>query len=212
MEENIAILMADLTGYSALTDAHGAFSAADLIDRYLEIVENSLVGDCHLKERTGDQVMIVSSSPDNLLATAMMISKQTCKEKNFLLVHGGLHYGPILKRNNSYFGSTINVTARITSKAKAGTFWCSEEFVKALAESHSFPMESKGKHSFKNINGEMELMELAHGFEDSFYVDPVCRMLILDKDAAIKHPGEEVYFCSGGCLETYTTEGRGITG
>src|SRR5262245_25347056 len=113
MEENIAVLMADLSGYTALTEIHGAVSAADLIDKYIEIVEGCLVGDCKLKERTGDAVMIVSASPDSLLATALMIMKYTSMEENFLQVHGGLHYGKVLRRNDSYFGSTINLTARI---------------------------------------------------------------------------------------------------
>src|SRR4051812_10826293 len=98
MEENIAILMADLSGYTALTETHGAHSAADLIDRYLEIVEECLAGDSELKERTGDEVMIISSSPDLLLATALMIIRKTSREDKFLQVHGGLHYGSILKR------------------------------------------------------------------------------------------------------------------
>jgi hypothetical protein len=63
-EENISILMADLYGYTALTETHGAVSAADMIDKYIYIVEDCLVGNCHLKERTGDQVMIVSALPD----------------------------------------------------------------------------------------------------------------------------------------------------
>src|SRR6478672_10774878 len=117
MEENIAILMADLSGYTALTETHGAISAADLIDKYIQIVEDCLVGDSHLKERTGDQVMIVSASPDCLLSTAVTIMKNTSQEENFLQVHGGLHYGNVLKRNNSYFGSAINLTARIAAKA-----------------------------------------------------------------------------------------------
>ena len=37
MEENIAVLMADLSGYTALTEIHGAVSAANLIDKYIEI-------------------------------------------------------------------------------------------------------------------------------------------------------------------------------
>src|SRR5689334_2755708 len=105
MEENIAILMADLSGYTALTETHGAVSAADLIDRYLEIVEKCLLDDCHLYERTGDEVMIVSHSPDSLLVSAFNIMKATALEHNFLQVHGGLHYGKLLKRRNSYFGS-----------------------------------------------------------------------------------------------------------
>ena len=76
MEENIAILMADLSGYTALTETHGANSAADLIDKYVSIAENCLVGDCKLHERIGDEIMIVSASPDFLLATALMIGSQ----------------------------------------------------------------------------------------------------------------------------------------
>jgi len=37
MEENIAILMADLSGYTALTETHGLSLAADLIDRYVKL-------------------------------------------------------------------------------------------------------------------------------------------------------------------------------
>ena len=61
MEQNIAILVADLSGYTALTEMHGSDTAADLIDKYLEIVQNSLVGASHLHERKGDEVMIVST-------------------------------------------------------------------------------------------------------------------------------------------------------
>jgi len=45
MEQDIAILIADLSGYTALTETHGASSAADLVDKYVEIVNNSLAGE-----------------------------------------------------------------------------------------------------------------------------------------------------------------------
>ncbi len=101
MEENLAILMADLSGYTALTETHGAVSAANLIDRYVEIVEKCLVGDSRVKERTGDEVMIVSASPDHLLSTAVMIMKHASKEENFLQVHGGLRISTSTPRVDS---------------------------------------------------------------------------------------------------------------
>jgi len=42
MEQNISILIADLSGYTALTETHGSISAADLINKYLDIVNASL--------------------------------------------------------------------------------------------------------------------------------------------------------------------------
>jgi class 3 adenylate cyclase len=209
MEKNIAILMADLSGYTALTETHGSVAAADLIDKYIGIVENCLVGDCRLHERTGDEIMVVSSSPDFLLATALMIGKNTSTEENFLQVHGGLHYGKVLQRANSYFGSAINLTSRIAAKAKAGTYWCSEEYANALSDKSMCTLISKGNHLFKNISEEKQIFELYIEDKKTFYIDPVCRMLILDPGIAIPHPIEdEQYFCSPDCLEIYTAKSK----
>ena len=122
MEQDIAILVADLSGYTALTEAHGSLSAADLIDKYVELVNNSLVGDSYLHERVGDEVIIVSDSPDDLLSTAVVLLGNVLNEYKFLHIHGAVHYGKALKRNNSFFGTTINVASRIAS-CKAGNFF-----------------------------------------------------------------------------------------
>ncbi|MDZ4795800.1 MAG: adenylate/guanylate cyclase domain-containing protein [Bacteroidota bacterium] len=208
-QENIPILMADLSGYSALTETHGAVSAADLIDKYVAIVKDCLVGDSQLTERVGDEVMIISASADHLLSTAAMIIQKTSKEDNFLQVHGDLHYGEILRRNNSFFWSTINVTARITKKANPGTFWCSEDFMNALENKSLFNFQAKGRHTFKNISEEKEIAELVIERREDFFVDPVCNMLILNKEIATKHPeSEEIYFCCHSCLDIYTANKR----
>jgi class 3 adenylate cyclase len=207
MEKDIAILIADLSGYTALTETHGSLVAANLIDRYIGIVENCLIGDSHLHERIGDEVMIVSSSPDFLLATALKIGKNTSTEENFLRVHGGMHYGKVLQRGTSYFGSAVNLTSRIASKASAGKVWCSDEFVNALSGKSAFPLTSKGNQLFKNISIEKEVFELCIEDRKSFYIDPVCRMLILEPNNAIPHPTEDgQYFCSSECLALYNVK------
>lgn len=200
----MAILMADLSGYTALTETHGSFAAANLIDKYIRIVENCLIGDCKLHERVGDEVMIVSSSPDYLVVTALLILSNTSTEENFLQVHGGLHYGKVLQRANSYFGSAINLTSRIAAKANAGRVLCSDEFVNALSDKSVFTLISKGNQVFKNINKENEIFELGIEEKKSFYIDPICRMLILESQHAIQHPTDDgQYFCSSDCHELY---------
>src|SRR4030095_11448931 len=204
MEQNIAILIADLSGYTALTETHGATTAADLIDKYLKIVQESLVGESELHQRVGDEVMIVSISPDHLISTAIMLIQNCSKEHLFLQVHGGLHYGRILKRSDHYFGSPLNLTSRIAAKANKGTFWCSAEFVNALSDRSSFNFCSKGKHSFKNVSEENEVFELVIDHNNFFHIDPVCRMLIHKTETAIPHPREEnIFFCSENCFGIY---------
>lgn len=204
MEKNVAILMADLSGYTALTETHGSVSAADLIDKYIHIAENCLVGDSKLHQRTGDELMFISDSPDSLLATALKLEANTVREENFLQVHGGLHFGKVLKRADSYFGSAVNLVSRIAAKAVAGTFWCSDEFVNSIKDKSICTFKSKGNHFFKNINGEKEVFELSIKKIKVSYIDPVCRMLILNPQNAIHHPNQdELYFCSSQCLELY---------
>ncbi|HET9826595.1 MAG TPA: adenylate/guanylate cyclase domain-containing protein [Chitinophagaceae bacterium] len=204
MEKNLAILIADLSGYTALTEAHGAISAADLIERFLQIVRNSLVSDSHLHQRRGDEVMIVSESPDNLLSTALLLLKNSVTENNFLLLHGGLHYGPVLKRDGEYFGSVINSTSRIASKANAGSFWCSKEFRDAVQNEKLCEFEAMGTHELKNVPEEKEIFRIVNENTSLLGIDPVCRMLILSAQKAIPHPIEkEVFFCSENCLSIY---------
>src|SRR5688572_8414052 len=125
MEQNMAILIADLSGYTALTEVHGALTAADTIDKYLNLVNHSLVGKSSLHDRIGDEVMIISETADDLVKTAIALLHNCSKEEHFLQIHGGIHFGKILKRNSQFFGTPINQTSRIAGKANSGTFWCS---------------------------------------------------------------------------------------
>jgi class 3 adenylate cyclase len=63
MEHDIAILVADSSGYIALSETHGAITAADISDTYMAMVNTSLEGSSRLLERVGDEVMVVSNLP-----------------------------------------------------------------------------------------------------------------------------------------------------
>ena len=204
MEKSVAILMADLSGYSALTETHGAITAANLIDKYIAIAESCLVGDSRLHQQTGDELMFVSASPDAMLATAQRLAAATASEELFLQLHGGLHYGKLLKRRGNYFGTALNLAARIASKAGAGTFYCSAEFAGAITRTPAALFQSKGNYLLKNISEEKELFEINVEKIKAGYIDPVCRMVILDPANAFHHTGEgQPYFCSFQCLELY---------
>lgn len=203
MEQPLAILMSDLTGYTAMTETHGPSSAADLIDKYMDIVSACLHGSSRLHERTGDAVMVVAESPDDLMETARLILLHTTAVPHFLQVHGGIHYGPVLKRGSSYFGSAVNVTARIAAKAEPGSFWISSDMAAVLQEPATWFLQPKGKHSFKNVGGEIELLALTHS-HPGFLIDPVCKMMIHDQGSSVPHPDHpHILFCSSYCLETY---------
>ena len=204
MEKNVAIMMADLSGYSALTERHGAVAAANLIDKYMSIAEKSLIGDCKVHQQTGDEIMFVSDSSDVILATARQLATNTANEEYFLQVHGGLHYGRVLKRGGNYFGSTINMVARIAGKAAAGTFYGSAEFVNSVRDKSHCTFKSQGTHQFKNFSVEKEVFEIGLGKIQTNHIDPVCRMRILHPENAIRNSSsDQLFFCSAQCLDAY---------
>lgn len=204
MEQNISILIADLSGYTALTEAHGASTAAITIDKYLGIVKASLTGKSHLHQRIGDEVMIVSDSADDLIETAISLHHYCLQENHFLQIHGGLHYGKVLQHYSQYFGSPVNHTSRIAGKAKNGTFWCSSSFINVLSNPSAYLFLFKGKQLFKNVSTPIDVFELSLNESLPFNIDPVCRMQIHDNENAIPHPlNNNIFFCSTHCLHIY---------
>jgi adenylate cyclase len=162
------------------------------------------VGDSHLQERVGDEVMIVSDSPGNLLSTAVVLLNTVLQQYKFLHVHGALHYGKVLKRNNSFFGSALNLTSRIASQAKPGQFLCSNDFLDVLADKKTYSFNSLGRYNFKNVSKEKEIFEMITGDAHNLHVDPICRMLLNADEEHISHPTSAgIFFCSMNCREIY---------
>lgn len=203
-------MMADLSGYTAMTEVHGADSAASIIDKYLAIVKKSLVGSSYLHERVGDEMVIIANSAEDLAYTATFLFEYAYDENHFLPLHAGLHYGPVVKKNGAYFGSTINTASRITSAAERGRIVCSSEFLNQLPEGHPYIVERKGMYAFKNLLKPVELFQMSCCIEfmtKKYVIDPVCHMLIKTPATApqLEHQEELYYFCSESCIEMYRT-------
>ena len=210
MERNIAIMMSDLSGYTAMTEIHGALSAVSVIDKYHGIVKKSLVGSSHLHERVGDEMIIIADTAEDLAFTATMMFEHAYEENQFLPLHAGLHYGPIIKKDNDYFGTTINTASRITSAADKGRIICSADFIGQLPEDHPFILVNKGPHQFKNLRNPVDLFEMSCCIEfitRKYVIDPVCHMLIRTPATALqlRQHDEQHYFCSEHCLDMYKT-------
>src|SRR5436190_5282904 len=124
-EKCIAILMADLSGYTAMTEVHGPSQAMSTVDEFVDLAEKSLFGKSKLFERIGDQIVIISENPDDLAKTAVTLNNISQREKYFLPVHSGLHFGSVLEQYGRIYGSTINIASRIASEARNGSLLAS---------------------------------------------------------------------------------------
>ncbi len=208
MEKLIAILMADLSGYTAMTEVHGAAQAIFMVDKFIKLAEKSLLGKSRLFERVGDQVVIISEDADDLARTAVALYKNSQREARFLPVHAGLHYGPVLEQYGSFYGSTVNVAARIAAEAKDGSLLASFEFITALKNPKSFHYKLYGTPHFKNVLNPTRLFKIipeVTGHAHVHYIDPVCHMRLEENenDFIYKVDGKEYRFCSEECLSIF---------
>ena len=126
MEKNAAVLMADLTGYTAMTDVHGGASAAMLVKKYMEMVDQSLRGPAKVIQRVGDQIVLLADEPNDVVETAQALNACIHSEHHFLSIHSGIHYGSVFIEKDSLFGSTINIASRIMNMAQQGQILCSQ--------------------------------------------------------------------------------------
>ncbi len=204
MEKQMAILIADLSGFTALTEFHGASAAADIADQFEQAAIASLEGESFLFKRVGDQVIIMSSKADDIARTALQLQLHTREISQFLAIHAGLHYGTVLEKDEDYYGSGMNTTARITAKASGGVLLVSSDFVEALSEPGLFRFNYFGEIKFKNVFSKIRLLELVQE-ESPRYVDPVCRMQLSHSDIKhiTRHDDGTYYFCSDGCLNIF---------
>ena len=197
--------MADLTGYTAMTDVHGGASAAKIVGTYMKIVDASIQGDAKVMQRIGDQVVMISENVNDLLETARRLSVLTWSEHHFLSIHAGMHFGSILIEDNNLLGSAINVASRITNLASRGQILCSSSFVDHLPLSEKSSFRSIGIHTLKNVMSKIELFELLHQPDSEVYVDPVCHMLVdpAKQNPSAEYQGFTYHFCSEHCKSLF---------
>ena len=206
MEKNTAILMVDLSGYTAMTDVHGGASAARLVAKYMEFVENARSGSTQLVQRVGDQVVMLAERGEDLLETIEKLKQFIVDENHFLSIHGGLHFGSVHYQEGHLFGSTINVASRIMNLAKTGQILCSAAFLNSI-DGKLYRFAPIGKIKFKNVLKEVEVFELENSNTVPVIIDPVCHMRINVPTKFIYNgSGTIFYFCSQQCIDIFESD------
>jgi class 3 adenylate cyclase/YHS domain-containing protein len=216
-QQQIAFLIADLSGYTALTEAHGDLSAAQVVERYGEIVLSALSAETELVERVGDEVLIASPIVERVIETAVSLRAKIEQEPLFPSMHVGLHAGTALKQGNRYFGSALNLTSRVAAYARGGQILCTDEVAARAQKVAGLELLPLGRVHFRNIVNPVAVFEIVTGDErrEALVIDPVCRMQVNRETAPARLPfkNRSFYFCSFECArifvespERYATE------
>jgi adenylate cyclase len=131
-EATRTVLFADVSGSTQLYESAGDAAAAKAIAqcmRALREVTEACGGEV-IKE-IGDEVMTLFSEPD---AAANAATRMHLAVEALPLVRGtrlalriGFHTGPVIRRDDDFFGDTVNLASRIAGQAARGQVLMSQE-------------------------------------------------------------------------------------
>jgi class 3 adenylate cyclase/YHS domain-containing protein len=212
MADLLAFLFIDLAGFTALTEAHGDEDAADLAVRFLQLTEHELGPQDRVVKSIGDAVLVVSPDPAAAIAFCRRVLERIDREPNFPVPRTGIHYGPAAEREGDYFGTTVNLTARIAAQAFGGQVLATSA-VADQARTEGVAVVDLGTFGLKNIAEDVHLFELHIGPRvRGAVIDPVCRMRVEMDDAAgrLRVDGVDHWFCSLECAGKFLRD-AGVT-
>ncbi len=198
----------DLAGFSALTEAHGDDTAADLVLRFTGMVERGLQGDGELIAVIGDAVFVASNEPKSGLRVLRRLWQRAEEEPEFPALRAGLHHGEAVRRGTQLYGSAVNTAARVAAQASGGQVLATSA-VATSARIEGIPVTALGATRLKNLRDAVELFALQLGPQElTEAIDPVCRMRVTRAGAAghLALDGEEHWFCSRECLRLFVSE------
>lgn len=197
--------LVDLAGFTALTEAHGDDQAADLAVSFTDLARSRLAAGDRMVKPIGDAVLLASPTPEAALVLVRGLLRDCQWLPNFPVVRAGMHHGLAAERNGDFFGAAVNLTARVAGQAQGDQVLATPEVAEA-ARGLGIDVHSTGTMRLRNVTQPQELFcleMLPH--VAAVAVDPVCRMRIdrATAGAMIRRDGQQFWFCSQRCLNTY---------
>ena len=207
-EVDLTLMMADLCGYTALTETHGALAASEAVLRFVRLAREALVSGVRIVDSIGDAVFCAGDETVAVVRTALRLRDSVEREPDFLRASIGIHRGPIVEREGRVFGSAVNLTARVTAHAAAGQILCTEPVARMLETSADVTCRPAETRRFKNLTRRVALFGVLPVSErtTTILIDPVCRMHVTPDGAAatLIHEGVSYHFCSAECARLFS--------
>jgi adenylate cyclase len=155
-------LFADLVGFTAFTERVGDEAAADVAVAFQTASAHLAADfDCDVVKSLGDAVMIHGADAARVVALALKIAAELSEEGWCPPVRMGVHSGTAVRRGADWYGSTVNVAARLTDAAAAGEVLISLSTRNLLASNGAMTIADRGPRSFKNVGAPVGVFAAA---------------------------------------------------
>lgn len=147
-----AFLFTDLVGFTSLTEERGDEHGAEVAHAFYDCVRSLLPSHGAVEVKTlGDGMMLRAGDPDAAVRLALAIVTSAERRGAMPPVRVGIHAGPAVERNGDWYGTTVNVAARLCAAAGGGEVLISESTCEAVARMPSVRVSDRRLHWLKNL-------------------------------------------------------------
>ena len=198
-------VFADIAGFTALTEAHGDEQAANLVADFSQAVAAELPASAGTRVKTiGDALMLRIPRVEDAIHFGLRLTHELMAGHGSPAVRVGLHHGTAVERDGDYFGSTVNLAARISALAVGGEVLVSGSTAALAPTIEGVIYEARGRHELRNIAEPVEIFAARRTTDrpgSKLSVDPVCQMTVEPQRAPgrLLHGDHAYFFCSLTC-------------
>jgi adenylate cyclase len=157
----VAICFADMVGFTRLSEQTGIDGVRDVTKRFVEVAADVAEAPVRLVKTIGDEAMLASEDAAALVAAGLAFVDAAARDDTLPPVRAGAAAGQALRRAGDWYGRPVNLAARITGVAPAGELIGDAALREAAGD--GFEWNPAGHESFKGIDGQVELYQVARG-------------------------------------------------
>jgi adenylate cyclase len=155
-------LFADLVGFTAATERLGDAAAADLAREFRRTMcAMSCVRGARQIKSMGDGVMIWAGDPAVAISLASEIVQVVPSRVDLVPVRVGVHTGPAVRRGGDWYGSAVNIAARLAREAPPNQALVSAATQAAAGARHHPPLEGRRELALRGVGGDVTVWRLA---------------------------------------------------
>jgi class 3 adenylate cyclase len=161
----VIVMFTDLVGSTKMTQELGDVGAQQVVRTHNAIVRNALAA-YHGREvkHTGDGIMAVFSNASNAIASTMVMQQELAKHNGTqgnlpVKVRIGLNAGAAVEEEDDFFGTTVQLSARVCDKADSEQIFITQS-VRDLATGNSFQFRDAGNFDMKGIEKPVPVYEV----------------------------------------------------
>jgi adenylate cyclase len=154
---DVCLLFCDLKDFTAYAELHGDQAAVDAANRFSGVTFDERGAEGRVVKGLGDGAML--AYPDaGPAVTAWRRIKAAMDEEDLPALHGAVHKGEILRYEGDYFGSAVNLTARLLTLARGGELLATGAAVASAGDDPQW--RSLGRRRLRGFESELEIFRL----------------------------------------------------